>query len=98
MFSFPTYLEQGTLSRQHIVFYFAADLTDEYAKDFPAWNHMSPEVEETDCVTWIHMDDLADLLTCKTPDRTADALKISKYVISFLLPSLIVEGTKKRAL
>lgn len=76
--SFPTWLDQGMMTRQHIVFYFVADLSEEYAKDFPAWDRIKPDIHETDCVTWVHRDDLPALLSRSSPERTNLALKMKE--------------------
>jgi len=71
---FPTYLEQGIPSRQHIVFYFIAELIQPSV--LPNWSQITPEIEETDCVVWIPICKIPSLLERDEPQYTIDALKV----------------------
>jgi hypothetical protein len=65
------------MSRQHVVFYFLAELSPEYGADF-SWANIKPEVDETDCVVWLPLADVPNLIACSTPEKTIEALKVTK--------------------
>jgi len=73
---YPTYLEEGPIVRQHVVFYYKSELQEEMKNRFPCFNDIKIQAEETDYVAWLSSKQVLDVLNKTNEEDICKGLRL----------------------